>query len=458
MRDLTAKVTVMALIFGIFCAVVPAFADESPVSNLENQVQSLNDKVAQLERSLRSVEEKAGQPTGPSVPVSGTAENKGGLLHLSQDVNMGGYVDLQWNNNFTQPATNGTRPAPGTAGGSSNRVRSYDKYDGSFTVNAAKLYLEKPVTEPKTAGFRVDLKFGEDPNFTNANGAPGTAGTVNLFDLEQAYVEYKAPLVDGSKILPDSVDIKVGRFFTLAGFEVVDAPYNWNISRSLMYTYAAPFTHDGIRTQTKWFDGKIDAYLGINNGWDRAIDNNSMKTIESGLGYKLFDSVSFFHAFYFGPETTNAASTPTTTEGSKTWVFTNNATWQITDKLALGGDYEVGENRGALNVGTIDTDASNNNAWWWGLAGYLKYKFTDKFSVASRSEMFHDASVVRTGLASAFFEQTLTADYNLTDNLITRAEFRWDRSDDRSIFGLGSGGTGERSSQTTIGGEVIYLI
>ncbi len=449
MRELTAKVTVMALLLGMIFAAAPAFADENQVTALQGQVSDLNDKVSNLERALRSVEEKtAGAPAAPYV-ASGNPSS-GGLLHLSQDVNVGGYVDVQYNNNFTQPKTTAaTRPAVSTATGGTNRVRAYDRYDGSFSVNAAKLYFEKPVKEVKTAGFRMDLKFGEDPNYTNANGSNNTD---NLADLEQAYVEYKAPLVEGSKILPDAVDIKVGRFFTLAGFEAVDAPANWNISRSLMFNYAAPFTHDGIRTQSSWLEGKADVYLGLNNGWDRAIDNNSMKTIESGLGYSPLNDVKVMHAFYFGAEQPG-------TEGSKTWLFTNNVNWQASDKLSLGGDYEVGEQHGALDPGVARGQHTKNDAWWWGLAGYARYKFTDKFAVATRSELFHDASGIRSGINSAYFEQTLTAEYALTDNLLTRAEFRWDRADDQSIFGIAQGATGgERASQTTIGGQVIYLI
>ena len=102
---------------------------------------------------------------------------------------------------------------------------------------------------------------------------------------------------------------------------------------------------------------------------------------------------------------------------------------------------------------------NHHGAHWWGLAGYARYKLTDKFATAYRAEFFRDESLFRAGTTGdpafandAVFEQSLTADYHLSSNLIARAEFRHDKANDDGVF------PGLHSSQTSLGGQLIYVI
>ncbi|MBP9865432.1 MAG: porin [Candidatus Omnitrophica bacterium] len=454
MNKLKAAVWVVLAGFSL-SFVGTAYADENPlvalknqmaesdkaksqeVDGLKNQVNDLNKKLSMLESKLSSVENKVGSAT-PAYVQTGSVSDAGNL----SGIEVHGFIDTQYNVNFRQPNT----PDSTT---NTNVGRIFDNKDGTFGVNAAEIDIEKKALEPGQAGFRADVMFGEDANVVNGDGNDATSDV----DLQQAYVEYIAPLnfFEGNSVLPSSVNIKAGRFVTLAGLEVIEAPDNWNISRSFMFGLGIPFTHTGVRTNFGLFNDFFDVYLGLNNGWDVAQDNNSFKTLENGLGYTLFEKLHMFHSIYWGGE--NAGRT---NNGSR-FLNTNTATYDITDKLSVMGEINFARQN---DVGTLPTPEANI---WSGYAAYARYQFTPKFALSSRSELFRDDDVAR-GLGAAggaqsdrTFGQTFTAEYKLTDQLISRAEFRFDKANDDNIYG-GAGTAAGDSSQTTIGAQMIYVV
>jgi maltoporin len=65
---------------------------------------------------------------------------------------------------------------------------------------------------------------------------------------------------------------------------------------------------------------------------------------------------------------------------------------------------------------------------WYGVAGYVKYDFTDFFSTSVRGEYFDDKDGVRTGIAQKLKGITLTPEFRIVKNLLLRPEYRHDRS------------------------------
>ena len=423
-------------------------ANSQEVSSLKNQVNDLNKKLSMLESRLTNVqgqmaaEKPAIAHTGHDIPAAGPLSG----------IEVHGFIDTQYNNNFRQPKI----PSATT---NTNTGRVFDTKAGSFAVNAAEIDIAKVAKNPGDAGFRTDIMYGEDANVVNGSANP--SDQLSKVDLQQAYVEYIAPLHfwEGNKVLPSSVNIKAGRFVTLAGLEVIEAPQNWNISRSFMFGYGLPFTHTGVRTEFGLFNNFLDVYLGLNNGWDVAVDNNKFKTLESAVGWKLW-GIQFFHTLYWGAEST-------TSSGQKRILITNTATYDITEKLSVMGEANWGKQNGITSATPIPQDQDEAN--WWGFAGYVRYKFTPKFAVSSRSELFADNQAYRTNLSTPalnndrVFEQTFTAEYKLTDQLISRGELRFDKGNENNTFAQGINGTGGQtsgahSSQTTIGAQLIYVV
>ncbi len=411
-------------------------AKAEEVAGLKNQVNDLTKKMSMLETKLSGVEGKVGAT--PAYVQSGAATVEGPL----NGIEVHGFIDTQYNVNFRQPVNAGSATV-------TNRGRVFDNKDGTFAVNAAEIDIEKAAQEPGQAGFRVDVMFGEDANIVNGTQNDATSDV----DLQQAYVEYIAPLnfFEGNSILPSSVNIKAGRFVTLAGMEVIEAPDNWNISRSFMFGLGIPFTHTGVRTNFGLFNDFFDVYLGLNNGWDVASDNNGFKTLETAVGWSPLENVSFFHTLYWGAEAAGS-------DAGKRILNTNTVTVDVTDKLSVMGELNFARQS--------DVTGPQINPNWYGFAGYVRYQFTDKFALSSRSEIFVDEDAFRgltdgSGTISSdrTFGQTFTAEYKLTEQLITRGELRFDKSNDDNIFGRRTNeGLADTTSQTTIGAQVLYVV
>ncbi|MFA6600543.1 MAG: outer membrane beta-barrel protein [Candidatus Omnitrophota bacterium] len=441
MKSLILKTACLILVammaqFGV------AFADENEVVALKNELQSMKSDLADLKGQIHSMQNKAA-PAAPAY-VAPSKEAGQGLLHIAQDINMGGWVDVQWNQNFND----------GYKKNSNNTLRSFDNRKDSFTVNQALLWFEKPVTDVGQAGFKIDMLMGEDARNLASDGSDADA-----FDLMTAYVEYKASLcfLGDSEMLPDWVDIKVGRMLTLAGVENPYAPYNWEVSRGFMFNYAVPTHHTGIRTNFKVWQDKLDVYFGINNGWDQAVDTNSEKMLEFGLGYQPTSDIKVMHSMYLGQETAGGAANDL---ASNRFLTSNVVQWNATEKLSLAGEIDYGTSRGAIKHLNDSYDDGN----WFGLGAHSKYQWTDKFAPFYRIEWMTDQHKTRlldnstdptrtgNGYADSVLGNTFGAEYKVTDNLITRGEYRWDKASGTKAY------DGSFSQEQTLEGQVIYLI
>lgn len=91
-----------------------------------------------------------------------------------------------------------------------------------------------------------------------------------------------------------------GKFVTSDGAEVIETNGNWNYSRSLLFAWAIPYYHFGVRASFpvgKRFTGAVM----VVNGWNNVEDNNTGKTLMFTGTYteKKFTWTNNFHT---GPE------------------------------------------------------------------------------------------------------------------------------------------------------------
>lgn len=435
MKKLEVKILGLFIITALAFAGT-AFADESmdqvakENAALKNQVSSLSGKVDALERQV-SVLANSGAGKGTTyVP----AASESGMLN---GITVSGFVDTQYNNNFTAHTNN-----PNTTGGPGNPLRSFDNNQNTFTLNNVEFDVEKLANPEGGAGFRVDISAGEDMRAVNT--ANNSAAANSDFGFQQAYVQLVAPLhaFDGNDVFGNTVDIKAGRMVTLAGAEVIEGKDNWNISRNYIFGLALPFTHTGVRTTYKLFKDKVTLFAGLNNGWDNNVDNNTWKTWELGSSTNITDKLNYSNAIYFGPEGNQQA-------GHKRFLFSNVVSYQATDKLALKSELTfANQNRVPTNAGTAGVTYDTSH--WWGWAGYVRYAMTEKWGMAYRFDYFHDMDRTRTGgTANSVTGHTLTTDYKIYDNLLGRVEYRLDNSHSDNPFN-------NHSTQSTLGAQLIY--
>jgi hypothetical protein len=316
---------------------------------------------------------------------------------------------------------------------------------------AVKLALEKALTSENKAqaGFRTDVMIGEDANYLINRGNNTVTGTTsndnqnsNALFLEQAYVSIRAPVGNGW-------DFKVGKFVSILGYEVIERPANMNVTYGLLWQQM-PLFYTGVLSSYK-FDDYVDAKLGVVNG--SQTDNNT-STSGGGDGCAVLAALNvtapggnanWSNNFQYSSNNDNntwQSSTDSSTSTAEannasgsgyTFIYNSWGNWApkfANDKLLFAFN--------AL-LGTESTNGSNGNinngqpgTTWFGAGAYAKYQFNDWFSLASRGEYLggnnpeklYNTTVNNQNLS--LWEYTLTAGFNVIDNLLIRAEYRLD--------------------------------
>jgi len=311
----------------------------------------------------------------------------------ASNVTVSGYLDVSYQH------LDGTGQF---ANGSPDRV--FDARQDAFTLHQAAVTVGY---QPKEGfGALVNLIAGQDADvFAPYDINPGAH---SKFDFPQAYVQYATgPLT-----------VIAGRFVTLAGFETIDPRTDTNFSRSILYGFAIPFAHTGIRATVVASD-QLTVNVGIVNGWDDLKDTNSAKTLELGATFTPVKALSLTVDGYVGKERVGGL-TEVGPEGQRKLVDVIGS-WNITESLALVLNYDWGrQDGGAPDGGT---------ARWNGLAGYLNYSFNDHWRASLRGEYFDDQDGYRTGFVQTWKEATLTVAWLPSKAVELRLEGRADRSD-----------------------------
>jgi hypothetical protein len=357
------------------------------------------------------------------------------VLTALSTTTISGYVDtsMEWN------------PGTGNAFVPPYKFNSPSKADG-FNLDVVQLRIEKPLDETDwAAGYRVDLWFGPDANALNTTS---TSLNTSDFAIRQAYVALRAPLGNG-------LDFKVGVFDSIVGYESVEAGKDPNFTRSYGHSIE-PQTMTGLLVSYRFCDF-FSASAGVANTVGPQINNRAFIT-PAGLS---------------GPDA----------ESYKSWMgsvaLTAPDSWGFLSGSTLYGGAVSGYNANLKGVTPVNPVFGKNQAsyyagttlatpWkilrlgaafdWleinqspgqtWAVSGYLSVQATEKLSFHGRAEYFKDGSHVLfstpaqqilypfNGITSEVLDLTLTAQYDLWKNVISRLEFRWDHSlNDSPAFG-----------------------
>lgn len=359
-----------------------------------------------------------------------------------------GYVDVAYSNLSGRGAFNLTPGGPGVTIGGPNRVFDYRR-DALSLHQAAVTFTRQPKEGlggvlNVTAGRDADAiaAYDTDPsNGTGCNLATGQSATggckTDRFDVTQAFLHYATgPFM-----------IHAGKFVTSAGAEVIASPSNSNYSRSILFGYAIPFTHTGVRL---WYTAtdSLTLMAGINNGWDDLRDTNSSKSGEFVVTFSPTKAFTLSAGLHNGTERVGGL-VGTGPEGTRT-LLDLVATFNVTDKLTLVLNYD----NGAQNNAATATANGATKAKWDGWAGYVNYQVNDQWRVSLRGEYFDDRDGYRTGVVQKWKEVTLTVGYSPMKNLELRAEARADRSDANAF--VDSNGLTAGKNQNSLALQAIY--
>ncbi|MBI4877982.1 MAG: porin [Acidobacteria bacterium] len=332
-----------------------------------------------------------------------SAETVPASLWSAGPIDFSGLVDGYYSLNFNHPASR------------TNQLRNFDVKANQFSLNMAKLTLEH-AADP--VGFRVDLGFGRA--FDMVHSGEKDRGVINNF--EQVFVSLKPPKARG-------LQVDFGKFVTAAGAEVIETNSNWNYSRSLLFAWAIPYYHFGLRASYP-LHKHFNAGIHLVNGWNNVEDNNSGKTVGL-IGSFTSSKVTWTHTYHVGPEKTD------TNQGYRhLYDTTLLLTPSAKANFYLNVDYGV------------DKQITGRNFSWKGVAGAARLAPTEWFALSPRLEWFSDTDGFSTGTAQKLKEFTLTAEFKMKDGILMRPEYRCDWSD-TPFFDRGSA-SGTHKSQTTL--------
>jgi len=346
-------------------------------------------------------------------------------------VSVTGYVDAAYTHYKNDPADQ-----PGST------LNYFDDNQNSFGVKQGGLTIS---SLPKEGfGALVNVTLGSDADKIHSNGGSDSSN----FDLTQAYVQYAT----------GPFTAIAGKFNTLAGAEVISPTGNTNISRSIAFLWALPFTHTGVRLAYMPMD-TLTLYAGLNNGWDQQKDLNTSKTAELGAIWAPATMFTLAASVYNGKEVIADPLTGNPVDSNR-FLFDTVITVKPTDALSLVLNYDYGKQEDAIPNGSF-TDTKDGK--WSAIVGYVNYQFDEQWRVSLRGEVFDDKDGVRLGLtdldplgtgelSKKSKEVTLTVGYAPSSNFELRGEVRRDKTD-KEAFVDGSSTT---DKDTFFAVEALY--
>jgi hypothetical protein len=294
---------------------------------------------------------------------------------------------------------NANRPS-NAANGQINDLYNFNDKTDQFNLAMAKLTINH---NPDPVGVHVDLIFGRANDIIH----PATDKNTDSY-IEQAYISATPPKWHGT-------ELDFGQFVTSAGAEVIEAMNDWNYSRSILFAWAIPYYHFGIRTSTPvtkaWTAG-----VQLVNGWNNVVANNGGITV--GLT-SLYTKPKYNWAlnYYVGPQNTD-------TQKANRNLIDTTLNLTPTPKFSAYLNYDYGQNHtDAMGV------TPESSAHWQGFAGDLHEQFLPKQALSFRGEFFNDSEGYATGTAQQLKEVTATYEYKWNSGVLTRAEYRRDWSD-----------------------------
>lgn len=352
----------------------------------------------------------------------------------ASDISISGYVGASYSAYSVDP-----NEQPGTL------LNYFDDEKNSFYLKQAALTVASQPAEG--FGALVNLTIGNDAKSLHSYGA---GDSDDILDVTQAFVQYATgPLT-----------IIGGKFNTLAGAEVIDPTLNTNISRSIAFLQALPFTHTGLRLQYAPTDS-LTLFAGINNGWDQLKDYNTSKTAELGLIWSATDWFTWAISAYSGKETIADPLDDESDVDENRFLVDTVLTFTPTEKLALVLNYDYGKQEDAI----VGSDGKVDDAEWEAIVGYINYQFNDLWRVSLRAEQYNDKDGWKVGLVdedidSASFGEfskktksvALTVGYAPSESFELRAEVRQDKTDKDALID----GDGTKDKQTYVAIEGLY--
>ncbi len=390
-------------------------AQSVTTEQLLETIKKLEGRVAELEAKSGKSAAPTGTPAAaePSLPelrkevaeVKKQQEEAAPSLNFFRTTQVSGYVDSYY-------GYNANRPADQSIG-----FRGTNFNHNSFQFNAAKLSFNKATSGPGTLGYRLDLVYGPLADSFNVPfelPVEGRSTDSIQRNILNAYLSYTAPVGNG-------LTFDIGKFTTFIGAEVFDTIDNWSYQQGVIFSYAQPYYHNGLR-MTYAASDKVGLGFYLVNGWNNSFDQNTGKSVGFSLTLTPSSKFQIIQNYLGGPE-----NGVVNTGWRHLYDGVINAT--VNQNVALRFNYDVGTNKPLIS--------SDPNQSWRGIASSVRFSSSNgRVALAPRFEYLYDNSGFATGYRQDLKTFTLTNEYRIKSNFSTKLEYRYDFSN-QSIFKKG---------------------
>ena len=299
----------------------------------------------------------------------------------------------------------------------------------AFSLDVVALSLHRPMENwLLDSGYRVDLWLGPDASDLD------TGSTTSSAELRQAYLDLRFPLVNPLTAgETTSLDLRIGTFNSIVGFESPDHNANAHYTRSWGYTIQ-PTVHTGLLAffpgtgrpgvdpLYEW-DSRYQIALGVANTNDPRINgtpaNADRKTLLAGFMWELPEALGLLGGSRFSLGYVNGrartGSDPIQNLSLGLGLLPNSEKWN----LSLTHDSRI-------------LPGAGNDDSVFGL--YVGHTLSDDLSLSVRAEIYQEGAKLYSDESAV--EQTdgqgltLTLNYKIWENVISRLEYRWDNTDE----------------------------
>jgi hypothetical protein len=246
--------------------------------------------------------------------------------------------------------------------------------------------------------------------------------------LGQAFIAIAIPT-------PRALRVDVGKFSTPVGLEDNESMANWNYSRSLLYSFAEPSLHAGLR-----LIGALGESLGFSlfwvDGWNsNFVDGSGMRGFGAAASFRPRATTEIVLVYMGGPEhPPTALAAPL--------AFRN-----LLDAYVI-----VTAGRRWTAATAVDAGTGRALAMWWGATAYARFVPWPTVAGTLRAEILSDPSGFVTGTGQFVGGATATLEWRVAVEPVRftpRLEYRRDQSN-RAVFAATSAGAREHQDTLTL--------
>jgi hypothetical protein len=331
-----------------------------------------------------------------------------------------GFVDTTYNYNLARPPL-GVQPDYG-----------FGAHTNTFQVNNCQLEITGAPKTDQAITYMMKINFGTDATVEQSAAATGAGGQL---DVEEAWGWYVDPV--------SKVGLKVGKFVTYEGTEVIESMADPTISRGILFSLAEPYTTTGALLT--WTGSVFDFAGGVVNGWDQLTAINQGKTVVLKMGISLGDPLTLVVSGLYGtyqslPAATNPPTDPAGANSNKRGSVDITGLTKIIPKIDLNFQLNGGwakNNANAILIGATNqaasgsasNDALNGQSKWIGGGVQPVYHLTATSTIGFRVEVLDDMDGALTGVKQKLMSFSICPGTQVTPHFLLRAEGRLDITD-----------------------------